>query len=237
LNVDGEDSRFHGRRWGRRLNPGRRRALAEALPPREIHLAQGCMCDPYALFARPLSKVWLEIGFGNGEHLIAQAERHPEIGFLGAEPFLNGVSALAKALADDHPELDNIRIWPEDARPLMAALPDASLGRVFVLFPDPWPKRRHHDRRFIGPANLDRLARIMADGAELRLATDHDGLARWMLYYARRHPAFAWTARRAADWRQRPADGAPTRYEQKQLKGTPTYLSFRRRPRASGQAS
>ncbi|MEE3626251.1 tRNA (guanine(46)-N(7))-methyltransferase TrmB [Nitrospirillum sp. BR 11752] len=172
------------------------------------------------------------MGFGGGEHLAEQAAANPDIGFIGCEPFINGVANLlqhveAKDLSG------NIRICPDDARPILDALPEASVGRVFVLFADPWPKLRHAERRFIGPANLPRLARVLKDGAELRLATDDQQLCRWMLEHAWRYPDFEWLADKAADWRVPPADWVQTRYEQKALEAgrVPVYLRFRRRDR------
>jgi len=187
---------------------------------------------PAGWFERPYAGYWLEIGFGNGEHLAAMAAEHPEIGLIGCEPFLNGVSALLDRI--DREGQTNIRIVAGDARPLLDALPEATISRCCVLFGDPWPKSRHQDRRFIGPTNLPSLARVLADGAELRLASDDPILIRWMFEHTWRHPDFQWLARSAADWRQRPAGWPPTRYEAKALAAgrRPVYLGFRRRPRA-----
>jgi tRNA (guanine-N7-)-methyltransferase len=187
--------------------------------------------DPRRLFPTPPADLWLEIGFGAGEHLAQQAAAHPEIGFLGAEVFENGV---VKLLAEvQRLRLGNLRILVDDARLLLAALPDACLGRVFILFPDPWPKARHHKRRMVSPATLDGLARTMKDGAELRLATDDLGYLRAMLELVPTHPAFAWLARDPADWRQRPGDWPATRYEGKAVAAgrIPHFLRFARRPR------
>lgn len=178
-----------------------------------------------------MDAVWLEIGFGGGEHLAAQAAAHPAIGLLGSEVFENGVTRLVSAIAREN--LGNIRIFADDARLLLAALPDRSIGRVFILFPDPWPKLRHHKRRLVAPATLDQLARVMTDGAELRLATDDPDYLAWMLEAATAHPEFAWTARRAGDWRDRPHDWPPTRYEDKARAAgrRPSFLRFVRRLR------
>ena len=141
-----------------------------------------------ALFPQPVrDDVWLEIGFGAGEHLAAQAAAHPDIGFIGAEPFENGVAALlARVQAES---LANVRVFADDARLLMARLPDASIGRLFVLFPDPWPKARHHKRRMVGPTTLPEFARILKDGGELRFASDDADYAAWVLEYAARYLA------------------------------------------------
>ena len=188
--------------------------------------------DLGALFGGARPRYWLEIGFGGGEHLAWQAERHPDVGLIGCEPFVNGTAtALAHVEAAG---LANVRIWPEPAAPLLDALPAAAFERVFVLFPDPWPKLRHHKRRVVQRATLDRLARLMIDGGELRLATDDPDYRRWMLAELVGHGAFVWLARRPADWRARPPDWPPTRYERKAIAAgrTPVYLRFARRPRA-----
>jgi len=192
------------------------------------------LLDPATLFSHPTADLWFEIGFGGGEHLAWQAREHRDIGFIGCEPFENGVASLLH-----HAEaagLDNLRIEQGDARLVLARLPDASVGRLFVLFPDPWPKLRHHRRRIIGPQTLDLFARVLKDGAELRAATDDPPYAAWMLFHLRRHPAFAWTARGPRDWRERPADWPQTRYEAKaRSEGrSSAYLTFRRLPRQSG---
>ncbi len=191
----------------------------------------GALVDPVHLFGRSPNRIWLEIGFGAGEHLAAQAEAHPEVDFIGCEPFVNGIAALLSHI--DAIGLTNVRIHDDDARPLLAALPEAAVERAFILFPDPWPKTRHHKRRIIAPPTLDALARVMADGAELRFASDHMDYVRWALDQFWRHGAFAWTARRPADWRRRPADAIETRYEAKaRADGAAcVHLIFRRRHR------
>ena len=191
------------------------------------------MLAPAALFDRPVGAVALEIGFGAGEHLAAQAAAHPERGFIGCEVFENGV---AKLLAEiEQRRLANIRLFLDDARLLLATLREASLAHVFILFPDPWPKLRHHKRRIVTRATLDALARVMTDGAELRLATDDRGYLAWMLEHTTGHRDFEWLARRPPDWRERPSDWPATRYEQKAVAAgrSPTFLRFRRRPRAA----
>ncbi len=223
----GPPIRSFGRRHGRKLRAGRRELLDRLLPQLAVTLREpGRILDLAALFPCAMEAYWLEIGFGGGEHLAWQAERHPKIGMIGCEPFINGVSSLLRLI--DERRLDNIRIHADDARPLINALPDASIARAFLLFPDPWPKARHHRRRFVQPESLDALARVLADGAEFRLASDDAGLVDWMLFQLRRHPAFEWSARCAADWRRRPADWPETRYESKALHGRPCYLTVRR---------
>ena len=220
------DYRFYGRRRGRPLNPGRRRALDAVLPA--LLLPDGPL-DPAGLFGFDIEDLWLEIGFGAGEHLAWQAARHPRFGFIGAEPYINGVASLAaRAEAEG---LENLRIHCDDAMAMLDRLPDNVLGRVFILFPDPWPKVRHHNRRIVARPMLDRLARAMREGAELRLATDRADYLDWMLERLTTHPEFTWTAACANDWRQRPPDWPETRYETKARTAgvKSTYLRFTRR--------
>jgi tRNA (guanine-N7-)-methyltransferase len=222
---------LYGRRRGRRLRPGQRDLLASLLPQLRIELPERGNLDPQRLFPIPPAEIWLEIGFGAGDHLAEQAAAHPDVGFLGAEVFENGVVKLLAEL--QRRELGNIRIFVDDARLLLTALPDAGLGRVFILFPDPWPKLRHHKRRMVSPSTLDQLARVMKDGAELRLATDDIGYLRAMLELVPAHPAFTWQARGPADWLRRAADWPATRYEAKAVAAAriPHFLRCTRKPR------
>jgi len=218
--IEGRERTLYGRRRGKKLRAGQEALLDTLLPKLLIKLP---LSEP--LDAREL---WLEVGFGSGEHLVWQAEQHPDVTLVGCEPFINGV---AKCLAHiERAGVGNVRLFNDDARLLMAALPERSLSRVFILFPDPWPKTRHHKRRFVARATLDQLARLMKPGAELRLATDDPSYLPWMVEHACTHPDFEWLAERPADWRGRPADWPPTRYEQKMLAGhKPVFLRFRRR--------
>ncbi len=221
-----EDRRFYGRRKGRPLRKGQQHLIDTLLPRVAVALPAEGTLDPRSLFAHEPDRVWLEIGFGGGEHLAEQAHANPAVGLIGCEVFLNGIATLLAQVAQRN--LANVRVYPEDARDLLDALPDASLDRVFLLFPDPWPKRRHADRRFIQPANLDLLARLMKPGAEFRVASDDPTYIGWALAHLVRHPAFAWTARRPADWAARPADWPGTRYESKALREgrQPVFLRF-----------
>lgn len=207
--------------------------LDEWLPRLGVAIGAFGRLDPRALFSVAPTQIWLEIGFGSGEHLAAQAAAHPDVGFIGCEPYVNGIAGLLRQVAGAR--IANIRVFPDDARALIDALPDASVNRVFLLFPDPWPKTRHHKRRFIQPGNLDALARVLADSGEFRFATDHMGYARWALAHVTAHPDFTWTARRPADWREPPADWQPTRYEAKSAaRGlSRAYLCFHRKPRGA----
>ncbi len=200
------------------------RLLAERLPSLELDAATLASRAP--LFAFEPRELWLEIGFGGGEHLIAQASAHPDVGFIGCEPFVNGV-AKALAAIELH-QLQNIRLRAGDARALIEALPPASLSRIFVLYPDPWPKRRHNKRRLISADMIDELARAARPGAILRFATDIDDYAGWALCRFLASPDFRWTARRADDWRMPWDDWLPTRYEAKaRVEGRRSaYLTF-----------
>jgi tRNA (guanine-N7-)-methyltransferase len=187
--------------------------------------------EPGAAVGDPYRPVWLEIGFGGGEHLVAQAAAHPEIGIIGCEVFEPGIASLLAQI--EQRRLDNIRVFADDARLLIPALPPASIGRVFVLFPDPWPKRRHEKRRIVSRETLDALAVIMTDGGELRLASDDDSYLCSMLERVTGHPSFEWLARKPCDWRQRPDDWPPTRYEEKARAAgrAPAFLRVRRQRR------
>jgi tRNA (guanine-N7-)-methyltransferase len=224
-----DDRRFYGRRKGRPLRKGQQHLIDTLLPSLAIDLPASGRLDPRSLFLHRPGQVWLEIGFGGGEHLAEQARANPQAGLIGCEVFLNGIATLLAQVSS--PGLANVRIYPEDARNLLDALPDGSLDRVFLLFPDPWPKRRHAGRRFIQPANLDLLARLMKPGAEFRFASDDPVYIGWALAHLIRHPTFAWTARRPEDWRMRPADWPGTRYESKALREgrQPIFLRFVRR--------
>ena len=227
--------RFHlyGRRRGRPLRSGRQDLLETLLPQLQVSLPpDDGPLDPALLFERRPSDVWLEIGFGSGEHLATQAAANPDIGLIGCEPFLPGVASLLSQLS---PELlGRIRLVAGDARPLLWRLGPGTLGRAFVLFPDPWRKTRHHRRRIVSRPVLDRLALAMRPGAELRVATDDAGYLRWILAETLDHPDFEWIVAGPEDWRERPPDWPPTRYERKALRQgrRPAYLRFRRRPDA-----
>ncbi len=171
----------------------------------------------------------LEIGFGGGEHLVAQAAGQPEARFIGVEPFLNGVASCLRHIEESG--VTNVRLHQGDARDVVARLPDASLDLCYILFPDPWPKLRHHKRRLIQPEFLAALARVLKPGAEVRFATDWANYAAWTLEHFTRDARFVWTAERAADWQNAWPGHVQTRYEQKQLGDcTPIWLRFERTP-------
>ncbi len=205
--------RSFGRKRGRRLSARQQSLLDDVLPRLALDRTDPSPRSLPALFAPPVREVWLEIGFGGAEHLLWQARHSPEVGLIGCEVFEDGVVKALTGVEED--ALANVRLSSDDARDLLRWLPPASLGRVFVLFPDPWPKKRHLKRRLVTRAVLDLVARAMAPGAELRIATDIGDYARTILLAARGHPALAWQAEGAQDWRERPADWPQTRYEAK----------------------
>ncbi|MDF1748038.1 MAG: tRNA (guanine(46)-N(7))-methyltransferase TrmB [Alphaproteobacteria bacterium] len=218
--------KFFGRRKGRSLKASQQVILDERLPAYLLDPA-AIPKNPKDLFSPVVDSLQMEIGFGSGEHLVAQAQANPTVGYIGCEPFINGVVKLVRDL--DKAKVSTVRVYPDDARHVLDVLPDGCLDQVFVLFPDPWPKARHRMRRFIGPDNMPRLARVIRPGGRLRCATDHPDYLEWMLVHAGGHSDFTWTAERPGDWLDRPSDQPPTRYETKALAGRPHYLSFLRR--------
>ncbi len=224
---EGTQRAFFGRRKGHALKP-RQAALFDTLLPRvAIETSQPAPADLRALFAKA-DAVRLEIGFGGAEHLIAQAMANPRIGFIGSDGFVN---AIAKALAAiEANKLDNVRLHHGDASELIDWLPDGALSRIDLLYPDPWPKRRHWKRRFIQDESLERLARILKSGGELRFATDIADYATYALTRVLRSKDFVWTAEVASDWRMPWPDFSGTRYEAKAKREgrTPAYFIFRK---------
>tara|TARA_R110001599_G_scaffold55753_63_gene154551 strand:+ start:2742 stop:3371 length:630 start_codon:yes stop_codon:yes gene_type:complete len=204
--------------------------LEERLPELAVTLPAepGAALDPASLFPDSTKEVWLEIGFGGGEHLAAQAAANPDVGFIGSEPFMNGVASLIRHCEDQ--ALSNVRVYPDDVRDLLPLLPDGSLTRIAVLFADPWPKKRHHSRRIIQHESIAEFHRLIAPGGELRLATDDIRYLRWMLARATAHRGFRWQAQGPSDWRVRPEDWPETRYEAKAREQgrRPAFLRFDR---------
>lgn len=221
-------SRWYGRRRGKKLRPGRQARVDGLLPRLRIDPARLADRDLGALFPEPVDDVWLEIGFGAGEHLAAQAERHPEKGFIGCEPFVNGVASLL-TMIEEH-GLKNVRLFDDDARLLLDHLPAASIGRIFILFNDPWPKKRHHRRRFVSQRTVEDLVRILKDDGEILFASDHMGYIAWALEHFLRGGELEWLARGPDGWRRPPPDWTGTRYEAKARKrgAKPVFLRLRR---------
>jgi tRNA (guanine-N7-)-methyltransferase len=219
---------FFGRHKRHALKP-RQAALVETLLPRlGLDLAKTAPADPHTLFPHSVDEVRLEIGFGGGEHLVAQAAANRSVGYIGTDAFLNGVAKALVAI-DEH-RLDNVRLFSGDASELIDWLPGASLARIDLLYPDPWPKRRHWKRRFVQDDNLKRLARLLKSGGEFRFATDIPGYAEYVLMRILRSGDFVWTAARADDWRKPWPGFVRTRYEAKAIREgrTPAYFIFRK---------
>ena len=215
---------IYGRQKSRPLSPRQKHLIKDLLPQPKIDPAT--FADEVGADKEP--RTWLEIGFGGGEHLAWQAENHPEIRFIGCEPFINGIAKLLCLIEEK--KLSNIRLHDYDAMEVIESLPRASIDRAFVLYPDPWPKKRHHKRRFLSPANIKALANILKPGAELRIATDIGDYARAILSAMRKCDDLVWTAEGPGDWRNRPADWPSTRYEQKAMRAGRKcyYLVFER---------
>jgi tRNA (guanine-N7-)-methyltransferase len=219
---------FFGRRKGHPLRPHQAALMASLLPRLAVDLAAPPAASLAALFGHAPEEICIEIGFGGGEHLAAQAAARPDVGFIGCEPFING---MAKALAlIETQNLANIRLHFGDASDLLAWLPASSLARIDLLYPDPWPKRRHWKRRFVQEARIAELARILRPGGIFRFATDWPDYAAWTLERLVRSPLFSWTAERADDWRRPWTGFTRTRYEAKAVEAgrAPCYLVFRR---------
>lgn len=221
-------SRVYGRRQGKPLKKTRRERLEKYFPKYSITL-EGDKLNLSNLFDHAPVEYWLEIGFGKGEHLIEQAKANPDVGFIGCEPFLNGVSGLIDHI--DREGVTNIRFFMDDARLLMDALPDHSISRAFILFPDPWRKKRHYKRRVVSPGNLNVLSRILKGNSQLRIGTDHHDYCRWILARLMENEDFIWQADTPDDWHTRPDDWPATRYELKALEAgrLSAYMTFLRK--------
>jgi len=218
---DRQRRQLYGRRKGPKLS-ARQTNLRRILLPT---VAFDPTKNARAQFPPDIKSLWLEVGFGAGEHLHQLAGDHPHIGLIGAEPYEMGVAKLLSKLAAE--PRANIRIFEGDGRDIIAALPPQSLDRFFLLFPDPWPKTRHHKRRFLQMEILDELTRVLKPGAELRFATDDKSYLVYALERLMLHPAFEWAAQGPTDWKTRPTDWPATRYEAKAIKGPPVYLCCR----------
>ncbi len=217
---------FFGRRRGKPLRAAQQAAVDELLPRLKIDLGAPPPDRLNDLFADPVEDIYLEIGFGGGEHLLHRMSEAPATGFIGVEPFHNGMAKLLAALKDE--PRGNIRLYDDDATQLLDWLPDASLAGIDLLYPDPWPKKKHWKRRFVGKANLDRFARVLKPGSRFRFASDIDTYVNWTLLACGNHPSFDWAAQTAQDWHT-PYDGWPgTRYEAKAIREgrKPAYLTF-----------
>lgn len=229
LRPDRKDRYLFGRRKAKPLSPHQQALLDLLLPKLSVDPGRDPILDLPSLYRHRPKSVYLEIGFGGGEHLVARASVSPEAGFIGVEPFLNGI---AKALTRiDALQIENIRIFDKDAALLVGELPNDGLAGVDLLYPDPWPKRRHWKRRFINRENLGQIVRILSPGGHLRFVSDHPGYVNWTLRHCLDQPGLHWIAKHAGDW-QNPWPGwHSTRYEKKAFREgrRPAYLIFEKR--------
>ncbi|MEJ5080323.1 MULTISPECIES: tRNA (guanine(46)-N(7))-methyltransferase TrmB [unclassified Ochrobactrum] len=217
---------FFGRRHGKPLRPHQNNLFEDLLPRLKLDLDTRAPLDLRTLFDAPVENVRMEIGFGGGEHLHHESGRYPKSGFIGVEPFVNGMAKMLAALHEA--PRTNLRLYDEDATDVLDWLPDASLDGIDLFYPDPWHKRRHWKRRFVSDANLDRFARLLKPGAKFRFASDIEHYVNWTLQHCRRHPAFEWQAEGPDDW-NKAYDGWPgTRYEAKAFREgrVAAYLTF-----------
>lgn len=234
--------KFFGRRKGRVVRKAKAFLLAEMLPQIKIAGDNGFI-PAEQVFGEAKKEVCLEIGFGDGQHLFGQASRHPDNGYVGVEVFQNGVANLLTLISgikegDNLPEtidalafpVQNIRVFDDDVRLLFSRIPDAYFDKVFLLFPDPWPKKKHAGRRFVNPENLAEIARVLKKGGLFRVATDHPVYKRHVLRTMHQCPDFVWTAKCGDDWRNEPADWVKTKYQQKAIREgrRPVFFDYQR---------
>ncbi|MDG3575365.1 tRNA (guanosine(46)-N(7))-methyltransferase TrmB [Rhizobium sp. YJ-22] len=219
---------FFGRRKGKPLRGLQADTLKSGLSSLKIDLETPAPQDIAALFSVPVETIRLEIGFGGGEHLVHRAGEQPKTGFIGVEPFVNSMAKLLSRVRDLG--LENIRVYEDDATQLLDWLPEACLDRIDLLYPDPWPKRKHWKRRFVSQVNLDRFHRVLKPGGLFCFASDIDTYVNWTLLHCRDHGGFAWQARNAADWLTPYAGWPGTRYEAKARREgrSSAYLTFRK---------
>ncbi len=220
---------FFGRRRGKALRANQAASLGRCLDKLAIDLQSPGPEDMRKLFAANVETTHLEIGFGGGEHLLHRLSMYTRSGFIGVEPFVNGMAKLAAAIDGNIP--GNLRLYDDDATRLLDWLPENSIDGIDLLYPDPWPKKKHWKRRFVSRTNLDRFARVMKSGAVFRFASDIDTYVNWTLLHCRAHGSFQWLAQTSADWNEPFSDWPGTRYEAKALREgrQPAYLRFRRR--------
>ena len=219
---------FFGRRKGHKLRASQADLIETLLPRLALEISAAAPAQLADVFDRPLDAIRLEIGFGGGEHLAAEALAFPDTGFIGCEPYVNG---MAKILAQiEAHNIANIRLFAGDAAELLAWAPPRSLARIDLIHPDPWPKRKHWKRRFVQDATVTAMARVIEPGGEFRFVCDIDDYCGWTLSHLLRAPDFAWLAERAADWQQPWAGYTMTRYGRKAAREgrRAAYLRFRR---------
>lgn len=229
------DKRLYGRRNGRPLRQGQRDLMTDLLPKislvgqrHDIYDIASASCLPQQFFDQSYSEFHLEIGFGGGEHLAWQAENHPQTGFIGVEFYANGVASFL--MHHQNKDLDNCRIYQGDGREVVRILQPNCLDRAYVLFPDPWRKKRHYSRRILQKDFLQDLATLLKPGAELRIGTDFPSYQTWVMAHLYQHTQLCWLAEGPDDWKKRPDDWPPSRYEQKAIREgrMPAYLRFKK---------
>ena len=218
---------FFGRRKAKALSPKQEDRFSDLFPKFKVDITKPAPANSADLFPRTPEQIILEIGFGGGEHLIHQAESNPALGYIGVEPFVN---SMAKALKEiDDRGIENIRLYEEDAAELLDWLPENSIDRIDLLYPDPWPKKRHWKRRFVSIKNLDRFSKVLKPGGLFRFASDIDTYINWTLQHCHQHEDFSWQANKAEDWQNPYENWVRTRYEAKAFREgrTPCYLTFK----------
>ncbi|MTI44666.1 tRNA (guanosine(46)-N7)-methyltransferase TrmB [Roseibium hamelinense] len=226
--TDRYEGSFYGRRKGKPLSPRRTALMEDVLPKMRLDLHASAPSDIRTLFSSKVDAVWIEVGFGGGEHLLHRARENPGVGIIGIEPFIGSMAKVVAAISDEN--IRNVRLYDDDAAHILDWLPPDSVDLAYQLYPDPWPKKRHWKRRFVNTENLNRYARVLKHGSEFRFASDIDTYVDWTLQHCRDHPAFEWAAETASDWRVPWSNWPGTRYEAKALREgrVPRYLTFRR---------
>ncbi|WP_336279112.1 tRNA (guanine(46)-N(7))-methyltransferase TrmB [Bartonella sp. CB175] len=219
---------FFGRRKGKRLRKAQHARIKTLLPTFNIDLNNPTPSDLTCLFSSKVKEVRLEIGFGGGEHLLHEMEHYPQTGFIGVEPFINGIAKLLMSIEQHQHYKDHLRLYNDDATRLLDWLPNASLDGIDLFYPDPWPKKKHWKRRFINIKNLNRFARVLKTGKKFRFASDVGSYVNWTLYHCIHHHSFEWEADKPEDWQNSYPLWSGTRYEAKALREgkTPAYLTF-----------
>ncbi len=231
-NTPYKQRNLFGRRQGRTLGGMRQYALDNILPKIKLpedHLTQNHATNPDEFFEQKHKQYWLEIGFGHGEHITKLMRQNPTTGYIGAEPFVNGMSNFLSDIQDD--DLNNVRVIMDDGMIIARSIVPNTLDGIYILNPDPWHKKRHHKRRIINQENLDIFAKILKPKAQLIMTTDVPYLAEWMVTQSSNHPEFTWQARSKSDWQEKPEGWITTRYETKGAKGSNkmVYLIFDRK--------
>lgn len=232
-NSDRNFRAFFGRRLGRPLNSSRAQVLDDLLPVLQVsekQISQNADLAPSSLFDGAVKHVTLEIGFGSGEHLVGLLNQNLDRHYIGAEPYINGMSAFLKDIEEDADVQNRVRVYMNDALELVRSLEVSSLDRLYILNPDPWHKKKHHKRRIVRPETLDEYARVLKSGAQLIMSSDAPYMSEWMFAYTFNHGAFEWDAECADDWRHEPDGWIRTKYATKGAKGADqmSYLIFTR---------